>query len=192
MSERTDSYALANVPAAQLAKAREVLDDFRAVVNRTNVAQPSKEDRAELDRLLREFPALWDLAGDLMEQAAWKLIQNMESTYPVDATLRTAWREFPRQLARPGDGRLERLLVQQAVLCWLQLGYMEYHYSHYLTNGNTPIAQADFWERRLSAAQRRYLRAIETLARVRRLNLPALQVNIGAQQVNQLNQGVTD
>ena len=52
--------------------------------------------------------------------------------------------------------------------------------------GNTTIVQADFWERRLSAAQRRFLRATETLARVRRLQLPAVQVNIAERQLNQV------
>jgi hypothetical protein len=43
-----------------------------------------------------------------------------------------------------------------------------------------------YWERRLTAAQGRYLRACESLARVRRLSRPGapLQVNIGGQQVN--------
>lgn len=35
-----------------------------------------------------------------------------------------------------------------------------------------------------------YLRALEMLARVRRLELPAVQVNIGARQVNQLVTGL--
>jgi hypothetical protein len=46
--------------------------------------------------------------------------------------------------------------------------------SHTLTLGM-------YWEKRLSAAQRRFTRACETLARVRKLsNTPALQFNIAA------------
>jgi hypothetical protein len=42
-----------------------------------------------------------------------------------------------------------------------------------------------YWDRRLNSAQQRHLRAIESLARVRRLsNATPLQVNIGGQQVN--------
>jgi hypothetical protein len=89
-------------------------------------------------------------------------------------------------LTRPDDGALEYLLIQQVALCWLKLAYTEWQHKHYLTNGNTTIVQANFWEHRLSSAQRRFLRAVETLARVRRLQLPAVQVNIGAQQVNQV------
>ncbi len=41
------------------------------------------------------------------------------------------------------------------------------------------------WERRLSATHMRYLRACDTLARVRNLSRPTpLQINIGARQVN--------
>ena len=47
----------------------------------------------------------------------------------------------------------------------------------------------DYWEKRLSAAQKRFTRACETLTRVRKLSrkTPALQFNVatqGGQQVN--------
>jgi hypothetical protein len=74
------------------------------------------------------------------------------------------------------------------VLAWLRCVDVERRYSDILGESVT-LAVGDFWERRLTMAQRRYLRALETLARVRRLALPAVQVNIGAQQVNQLNTG---
>jgi hypothetical protein len=51
--------------------------------------------------------------------------------------------------------------------------------------GSLSLEQGTYWEKRLSSVQRRYLRACETLARVRKLAQAApLQVNIGAQQVN--------
>lgn len=77
---------------------------------------------------------------------------------------------------------LERLLVDRIVLCWLHLHYAENIYvqsMHELT-----ITQATFHQRRLSLAQSRYLAAIRTLAQVRRLQVPAVQVNIAEQQLN--------
>ena len=71
---------------------------------------------------------------------------------------------------------LDRLLIDQVVLCWLRLHYVEFHH--------TAISNRDHWERKLSATQRRYLRACETLARVRRLRLPSMQINIGEKQLN--------
>ena len=54
---------------------------------------------------------------------------------------------------------------------------------------NCTSSQLQHWEKRLSANQRRYFRAIETLARVRKLasrTPEILQVNIAEQQVNQV------
>jgi hypothetical protein len=48
---------------------------------------------------------------------------------------------------------------------------------------NLSLRQAEFCQQRLSKAQARYLSAIRTLAQVRRLGVPAVQVNIGQQQV---------
>jgi hypothetical protein len=68
------------------------------------------------------------------------------------------------------------------VLCWLHLHYVENIYvqgMHELS-----ITQATFHQRRLSLAQSRYLAAIRTLAQVRRLQAPNVQVNIAEQQLN--------
>ena len=53
------------------------------------------------------------------------------------------------------------------------------------TTESHPTEAGLYWDRRLNSAQQRYLRAVETLARVRRLAMVTpLQVNIGGQQVN--------
>ena len=165
----------------------KALDSMLAIIQRTDVAKPTKEDKAALARLLREQPAVWRAAGDVMEHTARKLINDAQGTYALTRSMATGWEQLQKDMARPGDGELERLLIQQVVLSWMKLAYTEWHHRHYLTEGNTSIKVADFWERRLSAAQRRYLRATETLARIRRLQLPAVQVNIAEQQVNQVN-----
>ena len=163
--------------------AAAILDTIR----KTDRETPTAADRAELDRILRDTPAVWTFAGDMMNHTALGLIRQQGVTYALRASLETGWEQLQRDLARPSDGALERLLIQQIVLAWLKLAYTEHHQRHYLMSGNQLITQCDFWERRLSAAQRRFLRATETLARVRRLQLPAVQVNIAEQQVNQVN-----
>ena len=164
------------------------LSALTEIIRQADKDKPTKEARAELDRVLREQPAVWRAAGDLVEQAARRLAADITATHVVKRSLAAGWEQLQKDLARPGDGELERLLVGQVALSWLKLSLTEYEHTHYLLHSNEPIRRLEFWERRLSAAQRRHLRACETLARVRRLRLPAVQVNIAEQQVNQVNQ----
>lgn len=160
--------------------------DVLSVIRAADTDKPSAETRKMLDDFLKSDPAIWRAAGDMVEQAARHLIGKAGGSYAVKSSMSKGWEQLPIDLARPGDGELERLLIQQVVIAWLHLGYIEYQYSTVVTTPDLTIKRGEYWERRLSAAQRRYLRATETLARVRRLQLPAVQVNIGAQQVNQI------
>jgi hypothetical protein len=47
-----------------------------------------------------------------------------------------------------------------------------------------PIHQVEFFERRVTQCQKRYLASIKTLAQVRRLMRPLIQVNIAEKQAN--------
>jgi hypothetical protein len=83
---------------------------------------------------------------------------------------------------------LERVLIDHVLTCWLRLQNVELRYTSVTRESHT-LDLGSHWERRLSAAQRRYLRACETLARVRKIirRTPAMQINIatqGGQQVN--------
>jgi hypothetical protein len=85
---------------------------------------------------------------------------------------------------------LERLLIEQVVLCSLHMYLVAGEYG-LVVEPSIPQSSIDHWERRLSAVQHRYLRACESLARIRKLarTTPALQVNIathGGQQLNLL------
>lgn len=166
----------------------KALDRMVSVIRAADLEKPPAEARAELAALLREGPAVWRGAGDMVEQAARSLISTVgRQSYAVRQSMTAGWEQLPRDLTRPGDGELERLLVQQVVISWLYLSFIEYNYSAVLTDTAMTITRGDYWERRMGAAQRRYLRATETLARVRRLQLPAVQVvNVAAQQVNQI------
>lgn len=58
--------------------------------------------------------------------------------------------------------------------------HVEYYYNQCVVNQSIKLTKAEYWDNLLSSTQARFLRAIETLARVRRLarNTPALQINI--------------
>ena len=76
----------------------------------------------------------------------------------------------------------ERLLIEHIGLCWLQLQLIEQFYAQNTSGTNYNQRTAEHMERRLSLAHHRYLQAVETLARIRKLNL-TIQVNVAHQQI---------
>ena len=76
--------------------------------------------------------------------------------------------------------------MDRVALCWLHLHYAEGTYAQKMDG--LDAAWSEHHQRRIDRAQRRYLQAIRTLAQVRRLAVPAtnVQVNLGQHQVNQM------
>ena len=86
-----------------------------------------------------------------------------------------------RGLAGPAAIPLESLLLDRVVICWLQVQMADI--AHAKVEDQT-IALERFQLRRQDSANRRYLAAIRTLATIRKMALPALQINVGRSQVN--------
>lgn len=84
---------------------------------------------------------------------------------------------------------MEKLLIEQIVICHLSMQIAELTYSTVVHDrAGCTTSKAEHQDRMLTSTQGRYLRAIESLARVRRLlNAPGPQINVnmpGGQQVN--------
>jgi hypothetical protein len=77
---------------------------------------------------------------------------------------------------------VERLLVERIAACWLQVQHAELRYAQNLKDMTFP--QGDYHQRRMDATNRRFLAAVKALALVRKLAVPALQLNIAKRQVN--------
>ena len=78
---------------------------------------------------------------------------------------------------------LEQMLIDHICLCWLRHNETEWWYHHVMEKVPS-LKIGEFWEKRLSASQKRYLRSCETLAKVRKLLRPDKNP-IFAMQVNQ-------
>ena len=127
-------------------------------------------------------PSYWETVGDLARTARESLLQTISGDNLVVQEAQTRkCAALTKELAGPRPCPLERLLVERIVLCWLHLNYAEALYAQNMHN--LSLRQAEYCQQRLSKAQARYLAAIRTLAQVRRLGVPAVQVNIGGQQV---------
>jgi hypothetical protein len=136
----------------------------------------------ELRELLKE-PAFVDaLGGDLAKEAQLILInrfsgQNLMIRESLTRKLDLLRQELSGSNATP----LERLLVERIVACWLHLHHLE---MMYVGKESMNLELGSYFQRSISSAQKRYLAAIRTLAMVRKLAVPVLQVNIAKKQVN--------
>lgn len=142
-------------------------------------------------RRLLDIPEVVDLlGGDLAQQVehsfVWALAGN-------DLAFREALSRklglLRVELAGPDPTPLERLLVERVVACWLQVQDADIRYAQAT---NLSGARLDDYQRRMDRAHRRYLAALKTLALVRKLALPVLQVNIARSQVNVASGGLVD
>jgi hypothetical protein len=159
-------------------------------------ADPAREINAVLDRASRGdqtaladarrvfTPSMWNHVGDLSHhvEREWTVLLCGKDAVANEAVGRKV-AEMKSDLAGPTPTALERLLVDRIAACWLQVQYVDHQLSN-SANASQTIAQADYDQRRADATHRRYLHALKTLAVVRRLLTPAVQVNIAERQVN--------
>jgi len=153
------------------------------VLNRCNTETPSPEDITALRKYLKTTPGLWRHCGDLSAVMTNAVIEGINGPAGLKESVHAGRRVMRREFGYDTSPLLEQMLIDHLILCWLRLQMAEHRYTEFIKEGGT-LAQAEFWEKRLAAVQRRYLRAVETLARIRKLALPTIQVNIGDKQVN--------
>jgi len=160
---------------------QEVLRVLEACSKTKPKAKP--EDIQKLREYLEREPELWRVAGDLGELAARGLVDGLNGPPFYVESVRVGRLAKRRELGFETASPLERALIDHAVLCWTRLQLAEQDYTRTMSQSVT-LTLGDYMQRKLSAVQRRYLRACETLARVRRLGLPPVQLNIAERQVN--------
>ena len=161
----------------------QVSQSLAALTDAVDMEKPDPAKVAKLKELLENIPGLWASFGDVNAKVQRRLIQRVHRRRSEAMALTKGIEMMRRDLGHDYAPPLERILVDHVLTCWLRLQDVEWGYSITVGSGESmAISQADWWERRLSAAQRRYLRACETLARVRKLirRTPALQINVAA------------
>ncbi len=104
--------------------------------------------------------------------------------------LRQDLRNIVADLVGPNPSPAELVLAETAAINWFALRMFEARYSGSATSDEgLTLGQSEHQQRRIDRTHRRFLDTIKTLATVRRLALPAVQINVARQQVNQVNVG---
>lgn len=136
----------------------------------TDMEKPTKADKEKLHDYIAEHGRA-ELAkiGDISELASDQIILRMFSNnYGFTLAVGAHVLKIKTELGYDSASALERLLIDNIALCWLRQHDTELRYEMLLKD-NPTITQADHWQRRLTLTQHRYIRAVESLAKVRRL-----------------------
>jgi hypothetical protein len=145
-----------------------VATELRALVQAAQADDPSALPRVR--EILDRRPEVWRHVGDLatLAERAWIAVLAADHPVAVESMKRTV-AEMKADLAGDNATRIERLLVDQVVACWMEVKYLE---TVAADPGRSSLDQADFRLKRLESAQRRYFTVLKTLTSVRTLALP--------------------
>lgn len=161
------------------------LADFNATVRKAE-----KGDKAALvvvQDALKGAGIADVLHGNVARQALHGLVRAYAGENPVirEATFRKL-EELRAELSGANPSALEKLLIDRVLATWLHLHHLEMIYA---SKQSMALSVGLYYQKSISAAQKRYIGAIKGLADVRKLALPALQVNIAKNQVNVATSG---
>jgi len=154
---------------------------------------PPLELVTQMRRILSQRPDLWREFGDLAKNETETLIRYGWKGDPAgQESVKMACENLKSDLGYEQSSPLERMAIEEVALAWVRLYEVQNRNTYFCHNrdgqGIHPET-AEFWDRRLMYSQRRYWRAMEGLARVRKLSkgVKFVQINVaetGAQQIN--------
>jgi hypothetical protein len=174
------AHKLINPPAALTRDQRAELTDL---LERTDTEDPEDEDLDALRAYFERYPELYDQVGNVARIVRDHIASLITARPVTREAIRRASENMRQSLALPTDSAVEKLLVEHCVTAHVLYFSL---LNEYTTSDkmNFTLEEINFWERRLTIAENRFLRTVESLARVRNLAIPVLQVNIAQTQTN--------
>ncbi len=153
----------------KLAKVEDTKKDFASIVAATNKKNPAQQDIEALREMMREDASIWQNHGDWAKQTELVILNEyFETSGFLLETVKKKLANLRDELGWENATVLEKLLIRQVCLTWLRLYYLERQHQQ-ATFGSHSLASGIYWDKRLSMAQKRHLKAIESLAKVRKM-----------------------
>jgi hypothetical protein len=110
-----------------------------------------------------------------------------EGSKELEKLLKADLRQVERDLAGPSPTPVEEVLARTGAINWFMLRLLEAQYVTATTDNRLSFASSEHYQRRINSAHRRLMTTLRTLSTVRRLVVPAVQINVGHNQLNQLS-----
>ena len=165
------------------------VNEFYGLIEKIDRKNPDKVDILRAESLMRRYYSQisaqsLSMAGSIVKNFLDKL--NPQKSQQLLMAAEAS--HVKEKLGYSSSNQIERLLIEQILFCWAGVNYVENHVAALLTQSGFSLNTLEYWQKTLTRYQNRYLKAIETLARVRKLNV-SIQFNIATNGGKQLNVG---
>jgi hypothetical protein len=147
----------------------------RAEILRTAEERPDDPaSKKGIRRILKHEP--WHIEISSIESLAME--QLVKKTFGASGLFGTevcmgTLRKMRKELSRPNQTALEKMLIDRIIFCWMNLYRLEFNSA--ASNGMT-LAASSGLQSTIDRAHRRFLSAVKALAAVRRLDLSGLNL----------------
>lgn len=163
-------------------------EDLLKVLKRIDEETPNDNDVAKVREILMYNSHLWENGHGLSANALNYYIERIEKYKSQRLFIEAEAKNIKEQLGYFSTNQIEKLIIEQILLRWVAITYIENRFLNLLTEEKRVFGQEVYWQKILIRHQNLYLRSLETLARIRKLSKGiSFQVNIatnGGQQVN--------
>jgi hypothetical protein len=119
--------------------------------------------------MLSETPVMASVFGNIADRAESKILEQVSSVPLVVESMKVYIKQLKDELGWQDAPMLEKLLIETIVSCWLQYYNSVVQFAvatrqtHYITEGQ-------YLDKKVGFAHKRFLKSIESLAKVRKLN----------------------
>lgn len=144
-------------------------NDMLAIFEATNQDKPKQKDIDALDKIFAENPHIWENVGNIGDRVMESIIKNdLGKNHLVYEATKKKLADLRDQLGWENSNQLEKVIIEQICLNWLRHNLLESVHSNKTRETHT-VAIGNHWDKLLTQSQKRYLRAVESLAKVRKL-----------------------
>jgi hypothetical protein len=161
-------------------------EEFLALVGRCYKSKPDKKDLQELQTWLDQSPELWSYVFNMTDIIRQQIFDGLIGQPAAQKGIKANVIAMKAGMDYDQSPMIEKLLIDNVLTAWMRYQWAEMKYTLFVSSSHS-MSEGEYMLQIASVAHRRYLHAVETLARVRRITRATLQVNIaeaGSQQVN--------
>ena len=160
-------------------------DHFLYLVKKANKGKSQTEDVRELKVFIDEHPDLITDSIGLARMAMQDLISGLFKTETERTLIEAELGRMKTEFGYNQASVIERMLFDTVLISWVRVQYLEGDYNRMFKEGMWD-AQARFYTQLLNAAHQRFMRAVDTLGRLKKFHIN-FQVNIAAEGGKQIN-----